>query len=77
MRRLGTRQRAEGARADLFDENRVTRQVGDERLAAGGAGEIGGDQRPLELEAGRHGLLDEPDPFEYREAATAPGLAAL
>src|SRR5439155_26308618 len=49
----------------------------DERLAARGAFQVGGDERPLERDSGGERLLDEPDTLDQGEAAPAARLAAL
>ncbi len=77
LRRFGTRELAEGAGPDFLDRDRVAREIGDQCLAARGAGEVRGHQGALELEARRQRLLDQPDPFEHSQAAAAPRLAAL
>ena len=52
-------------------------EITGQRLAPGGAGQIGRDDRPPQLEARRQGFLHQAHALEHREAATAPRLAAL
>src|SRR2546430_4696383 len=77
LRRLGVGELREGAGADLLHADGVALELRDERRAARGARQVGGNQRPLECDSGGKRLLHEPDALDQGEAAPAARLAAL
>src|SRR2546426_1423039 len=77
LRRLGVGELREDARADLLHRYGVALELRDERRAARGACQVGGDQGALEGNAGGERLLHEPHTLDQGEAAPAARLAAL
>src|SRR5256886_1025156 len=77
LRGFGVGELREDARPDLLHLYGVPLELRDERRAARGACQVGGDERPLERDAGRERLLHEPDTLDQGEAAPAARLAAL
>src|SRR5213592_400917 len=77
LRGFGVGELREDARPDLLHLYGVPLELRDERRAARGACQVGGDERPLERDAGGERLLHEPDTLDQGEAAPAARLAAL
>src|SRR6266540_4813804 len=77
LRRLGVGELREDARADLFHCYGVPLELSDERRAARGARQVGGDQRPFECDSGGERLLHEPYALDQGEATPAARLTAL
>src|SRR5207247_2560725 len=77
LRRVGAREIAECACADFFHRDRVTRELGRQRLASRCTSELGRHERTFELEAGCQCFFDQPHALYDGQPAAPARLAAL